>query len=48
MSVFLAETADAVLLGGVSLLIAAFFVRFVDGDETLDEEEIGNEYVSVE
>ena len=49
MSVFLAESSmNAVLLGGVSLLIAAFCVRFVDDDETLDEEEIGNEYVSVE
>ena len=49
MSVFLAgNSMNAVLLGGVSLLIAAFCVRFVDDDETLDEEEIGNEYVSVE
>ncbi len=39
MSVFLAgSTMNAVLLGGVSLLIAAFCVRFVDDDETLDEE----------
>ena len=49
MSVFLAgNSMNAVLLGGVSLLIAAFCVRFVDDDETLDEEEIDNEYVPVE
>ena len=49
MSVFLAgSTMNAVLLGGVSLLIAAFCVRFVDDDETLDEEVIDNEYVPVE
>ena len=49
MSVFLAgSTMNAVLLGGVSLLIAAFCVRFVDDDETLDEEGIDNEYVPVE
>ena len=47
MSVFLAgSTMNAVLLGGVSLLMAAFCVRFVDDDETLDEEEIGVDCVS--
>ena len=39
---------NAVLLGGVSLLIAAFFVRFVDDDETVDEDEIDTGYVPVE
>ena len=49
MSVFLAgSTMNAVLLGGVSLLIAAFCVRFVDDHESLDEEVINNEYVPVE
>ena len=49
MSVFLGgNSMNAVLLGGVSLLIAAFCVRFVDDDETLDEEVIDNEYVPVE
>ena len=49
MSVFLAgSTMNAVLLGGVSLLIAAFCIRFVDDHESLDEEVIDNEYVPVE
>jgi len=49
MSVFLAgSTMNAVLLGGVSLLIAAFCVRFVDDHESLDEEVIDNEYVPLE
>ena len=49
MSVFLAgNSMNAVLLGGVSLLIAAFCVRFVDDDEALDEEEIDNKFVPVE
>ena len=49
MSVFLAgSTMNAVLLGGVSLLIAAFCVRFVDDHESLDEEVLNNEYVPVE
>lgn len=48
MSVFLAgSTMNAVLLGGVSLLIAAFCVRFVDDDETLDEEEVHEECVNL-
>ncbi|MBL6919313.1 MAG: MFS transporter [Puniceicoccaceae bacterium] len=48
MSVFLAgSTMNAVLLGGVSLLIAAFCVRFVDDDETLDEEEVDAECVNL-
>jgi hypothetical protein len=38
---------NAVLLGGVSLLIAAFCVRFVDDDETLDEEEVHEECVNL-
>jgi maltose/moltooligosaccharide transporter len=49
MSVFLAgSTLNAVLLGGVSLLIAAFCVRFVDDDESRDEEEIEEEYIPVD
>jgi maltose/moltooligosaccharide transporter len=42
MSVFLAgNSMNAVLLGGVSLLIAAFCVRFVDDDEEeIDEERV--------
>jgi hypothetical protein len=36
---------NAVLLGGVSLLIAAFCVRFVDDDEALDEEEVDADHV---
>ena len=48
MSVFLAgSTMNAVLLGGVSLFIAAFCVRFVDDDETLDEEEVHEECVNL-
>jgi maltose/moltooligosaccharide transporter len=48
MSAFLAgSTMNAVLLGGVSLLIAAFCVRFVDDDETLDEEEVHEERVNL-
>jgi maltose/moltooligosaccharide transporter len=47
MSVFLAgNSMNAVLLGGVSLLIAAFCVRFVDDDEALYEEEVGADHVS--
>jgi maltose/moltooligosaccharide transporter len=46
MSVFLAgNSMNAVLLGGVSLLIAAFCVRFVDDDEALDEEEVDADHV---
>ena len=46
MSVFLAgNSMNAVLLGGVSLLIAAFCVRFVDDDEALDEGEVDADHV---
>jgi maltose/moltooligosaccharide transporter len=46
MSVFLAgNSMNAVLLGGVSLLIAAFCVRFVDDVEALDEEEVDADHV---
>lgn len=49
MSVFLAgSTLNAVLLGGVSLLIAAFCVRLVEDDESRDEKDIEEEYAPVE
>ena len=49
MSVFLGGSSmNAVLLGGVSLLIAAFFACFVDDHESTDKDPIDNKYVSVE